>query len=249
MDIDRYIDGDKKEDDVSLEVTLRPQVFEDFPGQDKVKQKLKVFTTAAKKREQPMDHALLCGPPGLGKTTLAHILANTLGADFKSTSGPALHRKGDLAAILTSLKPGSVFFIDEIHRLNRDVEEYLYSAMEDFYIDIVTGEGLGARSMRFSLAPFTLVGATTRAGLLKAPFRDRFGIIERLAFYDRESLVTILTRSADLLKIRLDPSGADQIARRSRGTPGLPIVCSNACAIMPTFTGTGTSMPKSPSSR
>jgi len=219
MDIDRYIDGEKKEDDTGLEVTLRPQVFEDFPGQDKVKQKLKVFTMAAKKRQQPMDHALLCGPPGLGKTTLAHILANTLGADFKSTSGPALHKKGDLAAILTSLKPGSVFFIDEIHRLNRDVEEYLYSAMEDFYIDIVTGEGLGARSMRFPLAPFTLVGATTRAGLLKAPFRDRFGIIERLSFYDRDALITILKRSASLLNIRLADTGADQIARRSRGTP------------------------------
>ncbi|NJM10107.1 MAG: AAA family ATPase, partial [Bdellovibrionaceae bacterium] len=186
MDIDRYIDAGKKEDEVNLEGTLRPQTFEDFPGQDKVKQKLKVFTQAAKKRGQPMDHTLLCGPPGLGKTTLAHILANTLEADFKSTSGPALHRKGDLAAILTSLKPGSVFFIDEIHRLSRDVEEYLYSAMEDFYIDIVTGEGLGVRSMRFTLNPFTLVGATTRAGLLKAPFRDRFGIVERLCFYDRE---------------------------------------------------------------
>jgi Holliday junction DNA helicase RuvB len=219
MDIERYIDGDKKEDDAGLEVTLRPQVFEDFPGQDKVKQKLKVFTLAAKKRGQPMDHALLCGPPGLGKTTLAHILANTLEADFKSTSGPALHRKGDLAAILTSLKPGSVFFIDEIHRLNRDVEEYLYSAMEDFYIDIVTGEGLGARSMRFPLSPFTLVGATTRAGLLKAPFRDRFGIVERLSFYDRSALTTILKRSASLLNINLEDDGADQIARRSRGTP------------------------------
>jgi holliday junction DNA helicase RuvB len=219
MDIERYIDGEKKEDDAGLEVTLRPQVFEDFPGQDKVKQKLKVFTMAAKKRKQPMDHALLCGPPGLGKTTLAHILANTLGADFKSTSGPALHRKGDLAAILTSLKPGSVFFIDEIHRLNRDVEEYLYSAMEDFYIDMVTGEGLGARSMRFPLSPFTLVGATTRAGLLKAPFRDRFGIVERLSFYDRSALTTILKRSAALLNIKLVDDGADQIARRSRGTP------------------------------
>lgn len=219
MDIDRYIDGEKKEEETSLEVTLRPQVFEDFPGQDKVKQKLKVFTQAAKKRGQPLDHTLLCGPPGLGKTTLAHILANTLGADFKSTSGPALHRKGDLAAILTSLRPGSVFFIDEIHRLNRDVEEYLYSAMEDFYLDIVTGEGLGARSMRFSLSPFTLVGATTRAGLLKAPFRDRFGIVERLSFYDRESLKIILRRSASLLNIELAEDGADQIARRSRGTP------------------------------
>jgi Holliday junction DNA helicase RuvB len=142
-----------------------------------------------------------------------------LGADFKSTSGPALHRKGDLAAILTSLKPGSVFFIDEIHRLSRDVEEYLYSAMEDFYIDIVTGEGLGARSMRFQLAPFTLVGATTRAGLLKAPFRDRFGIVERLSFYDKESLLHILQRSANLLNIKLSDDGAMQIAKRSRGTP------------------------------
>jgi Holliday junction DNA helicase RuvB len=155
----------------------------------------------------------------LGKTTLAHILANTLEVDFKSTSGPALHRKGDLAAILTSLKPGAIFFIDEIHRLNRDVEEYLYSAMEDFYLDIVTGDGLGARSMRFQLNPFTLIGATTRPGMLKAPFRDRFGIIERLAFYDRPALMTILQRSAGILGIALPDSGAEQIARRARGTP------------------------------
>lgn len=219
MDIDRYIDGEKQEGDTSLDVSLRPKSFEEFPGQDKVKQKLQVFTEAAKKRGEPMDHVLLCGPPGLGKTTLAHILANTMGADFKSTSGPALHRKGDLAAILTSLKPGAVFFIDEIHRLNRDVEEYLYSAMEDFYIDIVTGEGLGARSMRFQLNPFTLVGATTRAGLLKAPFRDRFGIVERLSFYDKDSLITILERSAQLLGIEMQREGGQQISRRSRGTP------------------------------
>lgn len=219
MEIERYIDAEKQDGDSAVENALRPKSFDEFPGQDKVKQKLKVFTEAAKKRGEPMDHALLCGPPGLGKTTLSHILANTLGADFKSTSGPALHRKGDLAAILTSLKPGSVFFIDEIHRLSRDVEEYLYSAMEDFYIDIVTGEGLGARSMRFQLAPFTLVGATTRAGLLKAPFRDRFGIVERLSFYDKESLTHILQRSAKLLNIKLSDDGATQIARRSRGTP------------------------------
>jgi Holliday junction DNA helicase RuvB len=219
LEIERYIDAEKQEGDSTVENSLRPKTFDEFPGQDKVKQKLKVFTEAAKKRGEPMDHALLCGPPGLGKTTLAHILANTLGADFKSTSGPALHRKGDLAAILTSLKPGSVFFIDEIHRLSRDVEEYLYSAMEDFYIDIVTGEGLGARSMRFQLAPFTLVGATTRAGLLKAPFRDRFGIVERLSFYDKESLLHILQRSASLLAIKLSDDGAMQIAKRSRGTP------------------------------
>ncbi len=218
-ELERYIDGDKQAAEAALDVDLRPQSFADFPGQDKVKEKLKVFTKAAQKREEPMDHTLLCGPPGLGKTTLAHIIANTMGADFKSTSGPALHRKGDLAAILTSLKPGSVFFIDEIHRLNRDVEEYLYSAMEDFYIDIVTGEGLGARSMRFQLSPFTLIGATTRAGLLKAPFRDRFGIVERLSFYDKEALVTILQRSASLLSIELPSEGARQIARRSRGTP------------------------------
>lgn len=219
MEIERYIDAEKQDGDNAVENSLRPKTFDEFPGQDKVKQKLKVFTEAAKKRGEPMDHALLCGPPGLGKTTLSHILANSLGADFKSTSGPALHRKGDLAAILTSLKPGSVFFIDEIHRLSRDVEEYLYSAMEDFYIDIVTGEGLGARSMRFQLAPFTLVGATTRAGLLKAPFRDRFGIVERLSFYDKESLLHILQRSANLLNIKLSNDGAMQIAKRSRGTP------------------------------
>jgi Holliday junction DNA helicase RuvB len=219
LEIERYIDAEKQDGDNAVENSLRPKTFDEFPGQDKVKQKLKVFTEAAKKRGEPMDHALLCGPPGLGKTTLSHILANSLGADFKSTSGPALHRKGDLAAILTSLKPGSVFFIDEIHRLSRDVEEYLYSAMEDFYIDIVTGEGLGARSMRFQLAPFTLVGATTRAGLLKAPFRDRFGIVERLSFYDKESLLHILQRSANLLNIKLSDDGAMQIAKRSRGTP------------------------------
>lgn len=221
MDIDpiRTVDGEKSSEDAAAELSLRPKIFADFPGQGKVKQKLQVFTEAARKRGEPLDHTLLCGPPGLGKTTLAHILANTLGADFKSTSGPALHRKGDLAAILTSLKPGSVFFIDEIHRLSRDIEEYLYSAMEDFYIDIVTGEGLGARSMRFQLSPFTLVGATTRAGLLKAPFRDRFGIVERLSFYDKDALVLILTRSAQLLGMTLTPDGALHIARRSRGTP------------------------------
>jgi Holliday junction DNA helicase RuvB len=219
MEIDRITDVTPVKEENQFETSLRPKSFEDFPGQDRVKEKLKVFVEAAKRREEPLDHTLLCGPPGLGKTTLAHILAIALGVDFRSTSGPALHRKGDLAAILTSLKPNSVFFIDEIHRLNRDVEEYLYSAMEDFYIDIVTGEGLGARSMRFALEPFTLIGATTRAGLLKAPFRDRFGIVERLSFYDRDSLIKILERSSQLLKAPMSAEGAKQIAGRSRGTP------------------------------
>lgn len=217
--MERIIDGEKEEQEVSLEISLRPKNFNEFPGQDKVKEKLQVFVEAATQRGEPLDHVLLSGPPGLGKTTIAHIIAQSMGAPIKSTSGPALHRKGDLAAILTSLKPGSVFFIDEIHRLSRDVEEYLYSAMEDFFIDIITGDGLGARTMRFQLAPFTLVGATTRAGLLKAPFRDRFGIVERLLFYDRTSLQTILVRSASLLKIQLTEHGAAEIAKRSRGTP------------------------------
>lgn len=215
----RWITGEKQDLDGALEVSLRPKDFSEFPGQYKVKEKLQVFVEAASRRDEPMDHCLLCGPPGLGKTTLAHLIARALNVEFKATSGPALHRKGDLAAILTSLKPRSVFFIDEIHRLNRDVEEYLYSAMEDFYIDIVTGEGLGARSMRFPVAPFTLVGATTRAGLLKAPFRDRFGIIERLSFYDKESLGKILQRSSQILGVELTAEGAREIARRSRGTP------------------------------
>lgn len=209
------IDGDNKD----FETSLRPRNFAEFTGQEKVKEKLKVFVQAAKKRGEPLDHTLLCGPPGLGKTTLANIIAADMGVDIKVTSGPALNRKGDVAAILTSIKPNTVLFIDEIHRLSKDIEEYLYSAMEDFAIDIVTGEGLGARTMRFQLAPFTLVGATTRAGLLKGPFRDRFGIQERLSFYDRPSLVKILQHSAERLKVKITPDGAEEIARRSRGTP------------------------------
>lgn len=216
---ERVIDGGKKEGDLSWEVSLRPQNFEEFPGQQKVKEKLKVFVEAAKARSESLDHILLSGPPGLGKTTLSTIIANTMGVDIRTTSGPALDKKGDLAAILTSLKPNSVLFIDEIHRLSTIVEEYLYSAMEDFYIDIVTGEGLGARSMKFQLAPFTLIGATTRAGLLNAPFRDRFGIVERLSFYDKATLAQILTRSARLLGTEMQEGGALEIAKRSRGTP------------------------------
>lgn len=215
----RMITREKIENDHQLDQSLRPKSFTEFPGQDKVKEKLKVFVEAARARGEPLDHTLLCGPPGLGKTTLAHIIAHHMDVELKITSGPALNKKGDLAAVLTSLRPNSVLFIDEIHRLSKDIEEYLYSAMEDFALDLVTGEGLGARTMRFQLAPFTLVGATTRAGLLKAPFRDRFGILERLNFYDRGSLVTILGRSAGLLKVSLHPDGAEEIARRSRGTP------------------------------
>lgn len=219
LETERVVDSARVDTDMSWEHSLRPQAFDEFPGQDRVKEKLKVFVEAAKGRDEAIDHILLSGPPGLGKTTLAHIVANTMGVDFKSTSGPALDRKGDLAAILTSLRPNSVLFIDEIHRLSRTVEEYLYSAMEDFFIDIVTGEGLGARSMKFQLAPFTLIAATTRAGLLNAPLRDRFGIVERLSFYDKPALVTIVTRSAKLLGIEITPDGAMEIAKRCRGTP------------------------------
>lgn len=207
------------EGEKSWENILRPSSFDEFPGQDEVKEKLGVFVQAAKARKEPLDHLLLSGPPGLGKTTLAKIIAHEMGVDCKVTSAPALDRKGDVAALLTSLKPNSVLFIDEIHRLSRVVEEYLYTAMEDFYLDIVTGEGLAARSMKFQLVPFTLVGATTRAGLLNAPFRDRFGIVERLQFYDRQALETILIRSAKILNIAADPLGLSEIAKRSRGTP------------------------------
>ena len=215
----RWSNGEQTKKDKVFETGLRPLFFEDFPGQTEIKNQLKIFIKAAQKRKESLDHTLLCGPPGLGKTTLALIIAKALNASVVSITGPALCRKGDLAAILTSLKPFSVFFIDEIHRLSHDVEEYLYSAMEDFSIDLVTGEGLGARTMQFQLSPFTLIGATTRSGLLKAPFRDRFGIIERLSFYSPKDLVEILKRSAEILKISTSQEGALEIAQRSRGTP------------------------------
>jgi Holliday junction DNA helicase RuvB len=205
--------------EMSWENQLRPKRLEEYAGQDEVKNKLKIFIKAAKDRSEPLDHVLLSGPPGLGKTTLAMILAHELGAEIKITSAPAIEKKGDLAALLTSLKPFSILFIDEIHRLSRVVEEYLYTAMEDYYLDIVMGEGLGARSMKFQLPPFTLVGATTRAGLLNAPFRDRFGIYERLQFYDRKSLEQILLRSCQSLGVQAEASGLSEIAKRSRGTP------------------------------
>ncbi len=215
----RVVSGQAGEPEVHWEKSLRPTSFDEFPGQKKVKDKLLVFVEAARNRGEPLDHVLLSGPPGLGKTTLANILANHLGAEIKTTSGPALDKKGDLAAILTSLKPRSILFIDEIHRLNTIVEEYLYSAMEDFRLDIITGEGLGARAMKFQLAPFTLIGATTRAGLLNAPFRDRFGIVERLSFYEKGALVEIILRSSKLLNMDVARDAAEEIARRCRGTP------------------------------
>ena len=215
----RILETAQFETETKWENKLRPLKFEDFPGQEDVKEKIKVFVKAAKNRQEPLDHTLLFGPPGLGKTTLAQIIAHELDVDIKVTSAPAIDKKGDLAAMLTSLKPFSILFIDEIHRLNRTIEEYLYTAMEDYYIDIITGEGLGAMSMKFQLAPFTLIGATTRAGLLDNPFRDRFGIQERLQFYDRASLKKIITRSAQLLELKMSADGAEEIARRARGTP------------------------------
>ncbi len=220
MENEREISSETREDGERFwENNLRPIRFDEFPGQKSIVEKLQIYIEAAKRRNEPMDHVLFSGPPGLGKTTLAHLIANEMGANLKSTSGPALDKKGDLAAILTSLAPNSVLFIDEIHRLQRVVEEYLYSAMEDFYVDIITGDGLGARTMKFKLAPFTLIGATTRAGLLNAPFRDRFGISERLSFYDKTQLIQIIKRSAALVNVQMDESGALEIARRSRGTP------------------------------
>ncbi len=201
------------------ENALRPLSFGDFNGQNKVVDNLKVFVEAAKYRGEPLDHTLLHGPPGLGKTTLSNIIANELGVGFKTTSGPVLDKPGDLAGLLTSLEPHDVLFIDEIHRLSPIVEEYLYSAMEDYRIDIMIDKGPSARSIQIELNPFTLVGATTRSGLLTAPLRARFGINLHLEYYDAETLQTIITRSADILKVKIDSSAAAEIAGRSRGTP------------------------------
>ncbi|MBE3581201.1 MAG: Holliday junction branch migration DNA helicase RuvB [Thermoanaerobacteraceae bacterium] len=202
-----------------IEASLRPQSLAEYIGQGQVKETLRIFIAAAKARGEALDHVLLCGPPGLGKTTLAGIIAREMEVQFRITSGPAIERPGDLAAILTNLQPGDVLFIDEIHRLPRSVEEILYPAMEDFGLDIVLGKGPGARSLRLALPRFTLVGATTRTGLLTSPLRERFGIMARLEFYREEELAAVVRRSAGILGVEIDPQGAWEIARRSRGTP------------------------------
>ena len=221
METRRILTTGLREEDRELEPKLRPDTLETYIGQENVKKNLKVFIEAAKQRGEALDHVLLYGPPGLGKTTLSNIIANEMGVNIKTTSGPAIERAGDMAAVLNSLNEGDVLFIDEIHRLNRMIEEILYPAMEDYVIDIMIGKGPGARSVRLDLPKFTLIGATTRAGLLTAPLRDRFGVIQRLEPYDVQNLKTILKRSADVLQVELEDTGAEEIARRSRGTPRL----------------------------
>ncbi len=219
FDDDRFITSTKTPIDSELDSSLRPKKLEEYVGQDKIKNNLKIFIEASKKRKEALDHVLLYGPPGLGKTTLSHIIANELGVQLRITSGPAIERAGDLAAILSKLAPNDVLFVDEIHRLNRSVEEVLYPAMEDFALDIVIGKGPGARSMRINLPPFTLIGATTRAGMLTGPLRDRFGVICRLEMYSANELAVILKRSANILGIDIEENACLEIAGRSRGTP------------------------------
>lgn len=217
----RVITTEFTEEDNKMEGSLRPQLMEDYIGQVKVKENLKVYIEAAKQRKESLDHVLFFGPPGLGKTTLAGIIANEMGVNIKITSGPAIEKPGEMAAILNNLQEGDILFVDEIHRLNRQVEELLYPAMEDYVIDIVIGKGSAAKSIRLELPHFTLVGATTRAGMLTPPLRDRFGVVSRLDFYTIEELKRIILRSADVLQVEIDEEGAIELARRSRGTPRL----------------------------
>lgn len=215
----RIVSGTLQNEEIDTEVSLRPKWLNDYIGQDKAKEKLDIFIKAAKGRREALDHALIYGPPGLGKTTLANIIANEMGVNIRITSGPAIERPGDLASILTNLSDDDVLFIDEIHRINRTVEEILYPAMEDFALDIIIGKGPSARSVRLDLSRFTLIGATTRAGLLTSPLRDRFGVMLNLNLYDVDSLKKIIIRSAKILDIEIDKAGAIEIAKRSRGTP------------------------------
>lgn len=217
----RVIETEIQEEDYRIEGSLRPRFLNEYIGQEKAKESLRVYIDAAKSRNESLDHVLFYGPPGLGKTTLAGIIANEMGVNVKVTSGPAIEKPGEVAAILNGLQEGDVLFVDEIHRLNKQVEEVLYPAMEDFVIDIMIGKGASARSIRLDLPHFTLVGATTRAGLLSAPLRDRFGVIHRLEFYTVEELTTIIMHSAKILDVEIEPNGARELARRSRGTPRL----------------------------
>jgi len=216
---DRIISANLMMEDQEVELSLRPRYLAEYIGQQQAKENLKIYIEAAKMRKEALDHVLLYGPPGLGKTTLSHIIANELGVSLRTTSGPAIERPGDLAAILTNLQEGDVLFIDEIHRLHRTVEEVLYPAMEDFALDIIIGKGPSARSVRLDLPPFTLVGATTRAGLLSAPLRDRFGVVTRLEFYTVDELTYIVSRASDILSVHIVGEAAEEIGRRSRGTP------------------------------